>query len=290
MVKKHGPRGEVERRESILRFWRDATVFLGAGPTANNASSWRYFLLHGAVFSIASGLAVAALEPSSTMELSYVGAALAWMLQIGAALALLTASVTGLVVAGVQRRVAVTIAIAVLPVLVAPISLLVDGGLGGEPDSSPDQLGTAMLREVVEVAPACLALSALLFLLLERASRLSQLMRRRIVASQATHPKLSDILPQVPLSIGSDLIRAEAQDHYTLVVTTEGSTTLSVGFAETVEKLEPFEGVQCHRSHWVVPRHVTRLVRDGSAHRCVLSNGESIPVSRRRAAKVRLRL
>ena len=50
------------------------------------------------------------------------------------------------------------------------------------------------------------------------------------------------------------------------------------------------DGLQCHRSHWVNLRHVEALARSGSAYVCTLSNGDTVPVGRRRFSELKQRL
>lgn len=100
-------------------------------------------------------------------------------------------------------------------------------------------------------------------------------------------PPLHQVLDGLPSALGDDLIRVSAQDHYTEVVTTEGTHLLTARFSDCIEQLDAYDGVQTHRSHWVSLKHVRDLKASGSAYECVLSNGERIPISRRRYAALK---
>jgi DNA-binding LytR/AlgR family response regulator len=63
---------------------------------------------------------------------------------------------------------------------------------------------------------------------------------------------------------------------------------LSRKFSDCLEKLKPFTGLQVHRSHWVRSKHVDQIKAKGSSYLCILSDGNAIPVSRRRHAELKL--
>ncbi|AUQ48270.1 LytTR family DNA-binding domain-containing protein [Phaeobacter inhibens] len=71
------------------------------------------------------------------------------------------------------------------------------------------------------------------------------------------------------------------------IVTTAGWDLVMLKFSDCVEKLKPLEGVQCHRSRWVRLKHCRWISSCGSAYVCEMSNGDAVPVSRRRYALVR---
>ena len=286
-----GPRtAATEARDAAARLWRDGALFLHGG-VLRQPGTWWQFALYGTLYALVVGAVVAALEPSSTSGLPYPVASLTWTLHVATALALLTATTAALAVAGLRRPWPMAGAVLLLPVLVAPISLALDTAFGGEPGAASSGGGAFMLyvREVGDVAPASWALSILLSLLLVRAARLSSALRQRLHGAAPTAPVLRDAISGVPHRLGDDLVRVEAQDHYVLVVTVQGRATVAARFSDVLAAVASFGGSQCHRSHWVRHAHVLRIVRKGSAHVCHLSNGEAVPVSRRRAAEVRRR-
>ncbi|MEM9473959.1 MAG: LytTR family DNA-binding domain-containing protein [Pseudomonadota bacterium] len=267
--------------------WRDGTLFFGY-----DINSWRRFAAVGVVFSFAGALVITAFDPSSTTHLPIWKAVILWSLQLAVAVILMTLVVIASVLMGVPSRWASVPAAIALPFLLTPISLIVDRSIGGEDGPDPALVGyfSQYTEELINITPASLAFAALLFTFVSRAGRLSQALRVQLSQMKKTEPSLRDALPEVPLRIGNDLIRLEAQDHYVLVVTTEGTATLSQSLAECIDRVKGFAGTQSHRSHWVRYRHVQRLAKSGSAYRAILSNNETVPVSRRRYRHVRKHL
>ena len=93
-------------------------------------------------------------------------------------------------------------------------------------------------------------------------------------------------LDRLPPQVGRDVICLKVRGHYITVVTTAGSGTLLMRFADAVAELEG-AGMQVHRSFWVAYRHVTAIKqREGRTVAC-LTGGEVVPVSRTFIAAVR---
>ena len=85
---------------------------------------------------------------------------------------------------------------------------------------------------------------------------------------------------------GRDVIYLKVSGHYITVVTTAGSGSLLMRFADAVAELEG-AGMQVHRSFWVAHRHVTAVEqREGRTVVC-LTGGRMVPVSRTFVAAVR---
>ena len=104
-------------------------------------------------------------------------------------------------------------------------------------------------------------------------------------ADKAT--RMPAFLAQVPLSDVSELIYLEAELHYLAVVTTGGRTLLLYSLRDAIEELESVQGMQTHRAFWVAGAHVTGFRRVGRQAELRLSNGDRVPVSRRKLASVR---
>jgi hypothetical protein len=94
-------------------------------------------------------------------------------------------------------------------------------------------------------------------------------------------------LAQVPLRDLAELIYLEAELHYLAVVTTSGRTLLLYSLRDAVDELGSLRGMQTHRAFWVAGRHVTGFRRVGRQAELRLSNGDAVPVSRRKLASVR---
>ncbi|MBO9453546.1 LytTR family transcriptional regulator [Tropicibacter sp. R16_0] len=178
-----------------------------------------------------------------------------------------------------------------LPVPFALVSLGLDYGFGNI-DDDLDAAGTPLsivLNEVVAVAPiACAVALAMTFLLRQgQPDEDTGLMQEQ---REDPSPALNQLIESVPVSIGDDIIRLHAQDHYVEIVTSEGRALLSEQFGDCLEKLKGLDGIQCHRSHWISLAHVDVVSRKGSAYSCTMSNGDRVPVSRRRYAELRERV
>jgi len=84
-----------------------------------------------------------------------------------------------------------------------------------------------------------------------------------------------------------EILRLSADGDYCFVHLVDGTRILtSSSLTEWEDRLpEPF--LRVHRSHVVHVEHVKRVVPAGSSYQVRLSNGESVPMSRRRAAALR---
>lgn len=81
-------------------------------------------------------------------------------------------------------------------------------------------------------------------------------------------------------SLGTSLMRLSVQDHYVEVHTSKGKELILMRFADAVDELDGFGGLQVHRSHWVARNAIIKVKRDGRKNQVVLSNGDEIPVSK----------
>nr|WP_210296865.1 LytTR family DNA-binding domain-containing protein [Gellertiella hungarica] len=79
------------------------------------------------------------------------------------------------------------------------------------------------------------------------------------------------------------LVRLEAEDHYTRVVTTAGNELVLLRFADALAELGPAPGLKVHRSHWVASDQVTSVLRDGGRLMLIATDGVAVPVSRAQA-------
>lgn len=76
-----------------------------------------------------------------------------------------------------------------------------------------------------------------------------------------------------------ELIAVEAADHYIQVHTTRGKELVHYRFGDALAELEPFNGLQIHRSAWVSDHGVSRLAASGSSVSAVLITGDRLAVS-----------
>ena len=85
---------------------------------------------------------------------------------------------------------------------------------------------------------------------------------------------------RLPLSLGTDLIALEMEDHYVRVHTALGSDLVLMRMRDAVAELDALEGAQVHRSWWVAHGAVEDVRREGRNVRLILAGGLEAPVSR----------
>jgi len=97
-------------------------------------------------------------------------------------------------------------------------------------------------------------------------------------ASPSADPRLSSRLPANLR--GGEIWALEAEEHYTKIHTSKGSTLLLMRFSDAIAEMEPQPGLQVHRSFWVSRRAVERVARVDKRWVVQLKGGLDIPVSR----------
>lgn len=93
-------------------------------------------------------------------------------------------------------------------------------------------------------------------------------------------------MARLPLSKRGPLIRLEAQDHYLLVVTQNGSELVLMRMADAEAALQG-AGLRVHRSHWVALAAITRVERHQGRIGLVMQDGAIVPVSRSNLPRLR---
>lgn len=95
-----------------------------------------------------------------------------------------------------------------------------------------------------------------------------------------------DFMRRLPVSRRGQLIALSAELHYLRVHTTLGDALILQGFGEALAQLGPDVGLRVHRSHWIDPRFVAGVSREGGRMRIELVNGVAVPVARSRRGEV----
>jgi hypothetical protein len=91
----------------------------------------------------------------------------------------------------------------------------------------------------------------------------------------------SPLLSRLPSTMGRDIIALSAQEHYTLVHTSSGSTLVLMRFADAITAADMVtSGSRVHRSHWVARNAVRSIEGEGEKMVLCLGNGMKVPVSR----------
>ena len=71
--------------------------------------------------------------------------------------------------------------------------------------------------------------------------------------------------------------------HYIRVVTSEGEMLILYNLYDAINELEDFyDGLQIHRSFWVVRDFINKIVKKNGTHQLQLINNIALPISRRR--------
>lgn len=109
------------------------------------------------------------------------------------------------------------------------------------------------------------------------------------VTARATAPApavpLAEWRQRLPPELGQDVITVASELQYLRVWTRRGCA-LVLGALQEVEDGEGTSGLRVHRSWWVHAGHVLRVRSTPAGAVCEMSDGRSVPVSRRRKAEV----
>ena len=235
-------------------------------------------------FVLAFASIIVTLQPAATQDLPFLLSLVHWALHI--VFSILFVGSVGLMTAkhGMRPVWAVGMAILMLPFALAPFSLAIETSMGFaadihrlRPDSYMDELRHVAMPAIgLTSVVAFVALHAVAF---TRTQRAQPLVKEK--------PNLRRIFPDVDRDLGSDLVSLSADDHYVHLRTTRGTVMLNRKFSDCIDKLGAFDGQQVHRSHWVCHRHISQITRVGSSYQCSLTDGSTIPVSRRRYANLK---
>lgn len=122
---------------------------------------------------------------------------------------------------------------------------------------------------------------------------------RPIQASKRIPNKNAQVAPQVvpeEITIGQLRIVADslvmlcAEEHYVRIVTRSETLLTRMTFVDAIARLSQMRGIQVHRSYWVADHAVSATRRaDNGLTYLTMSNGEEVPVSRRRNREIKLR-
>jgi hypothetical protein len=106
-------------------------------------------------------------------------------------------------------------------------------------------------------------------------------------AGADSQPSLALLLRRLPPGVGRDILCLKAQEHYTEVVTGQGSALVYMRFSDAVALAATgIDGVQIHRSYWVAYAAMAGFDRTDGRIFTRLINGDTLPVSRTYQARV----
>ena len=102
-----------------------------------------------------------------------------------------------------------------------------------------------------------------------------------------TPASLPQFLPLIPRDMGDDLIYIKSELHYVRVVTTDSENLILYNLKDAISDVEKIvDGIQTHRSYWVSAGHIMELIKDKGRKYILLSNGQKVPVSRRKSPEI----
>jgi hypothetical protein len=112
-----------------------------------------------------------------------------------------------------------------------------------------------------------------------------------VVVTAVEMPMLQPGLAEQPREVPRLLQRIDAdkrgriqhlsvRDHYVVVQTDLGQSTLLMRFADALNEVEGIDGIRVHRSHWVARTAVAGVERQGGKVHVRLRDGRKVPVSR----------
>jgi hypothetical protein len=98
----------------------------------------------------------------------------------------------------------------------------------------------------------------------------------------------NEFLAKFSDKIGTDIIYLMSELHYIRVVTLKGEMLILHNLKDAISEL-PVDliGIQTHRSFWVNLKYIEKIIKKKLQNVLMLSNGKSIPVSRRRLSLVK---
>jgi hypothetical protein len=144
---------------------------------------------------------------------------------------------------------------------------------------------------VVPVTVTWLALNAPWILQLDFSKKHVGRAIQEPAAHEANPPKHVEqptrFLQELQSRTSGDLISISSELHYVRVVTTDDEVMFLYNLKDAIEELPSNAGVQIHRSHWVSKEHVRELTKRNGNSECTLSNGKSLPVSRRKYSELK---
>lgn len=85
----------------------------------------------------------------------------------------------------------------------------------------------------------------------------------------------------------SEILTVQAQEHYLLVTTKEGTQMRRGRLQDEVAELKNIDGLQVHRSWWVARAAVARVLKRERDYVIHLVSGETVPVARSKVAALR---
>lgn len=100
------------------------------------------------------------------------------------------------------------------------------------------------------------------------------------VPPQRQDPPMPRLLLRLDADKRGNLQHLSVRDHYVVVQTDRGQSTLLMRFADALRELDGIDGMRVHRSHWVARTAVAGMERSSGKLHLRLCDGRLVPVSR----------
>lgn len=97
---------------------------------------------------------------------------------------------------------------------------------------------------------------------------------------ESTISLTSTLVERTTPAIKGSIYHIEAQEHYIRIVTPHESRMILYRFSDAIREMPSSLGMQVHRSHWVAYNAVTGLIKDKQNLKIILTDNETVPVSR----------
>lgn len=127
--------------------------------------------------------------------------------------------------------------------------------------------------------PSLLEFWAMIFLVSLSVSAVRSLLH--VARGEPTAPARPRLLDRIEPALRGQILRCSAVDHFVDVYTANGTERLRMRFSDALAELDPNEGLQVHRSHWVAQTAVNGHLVDKGRLFLRLQDGSLIPVSRK---------
>ncbi len=92
---------------------------------------------------------------------------------------------------------------------------------------------------------------------------------------------------RLPPGFPADILALGVEDHYVRVHAADRSEMLLMRLRDAIAEMQPFEGMQVHRSWWVARGAIEKSRRNGRKLQIILTSGLVIPVSRSYAGELK---
>lgn len=114
--------------------------------------------------------------------------------------------------------------------------------------------------------------------------------REAVVENSSNHAFAVNSTPEFMMLLApkmrGQILYLQAELHYLAVVTDKGRRLILYNLRDAIRERGMISGIQTHRSYWIAIEQVVKVRRVGRQAVIEMSNGDEVPVSRRRLDEV----